>query len=219
MNHRKPTSVPVVVVAIAITLVAGILHGNVSGRFGQSDQIIDAAEKLTKLPAQIGDWRLDADRELSQTAIDMLRCAGYCNQTYVNQKTGEKVGVAVMLGPSGPMSVHAPEVCYAASFELIKTKTVVEAESDEEPKNALWDVLFESKEANRTRLNVLYGWSTGEGWIAPKQPRFKFAGTPFLYKLQISHPLPPGESDSSVGLEFFQALIPHLETRLINHQG
>jgi hypothetical protein len=39
---------------------------------------------------------------------------------------------------------------------------------------------------------MYWAWSIGKHWSADADPRFKHAGQPYLYKIQLSSPLPAG---------------------------
>ncbi len=52
--------------------------------------------------------------------------------------------------------------------------------------HAFWATRFEGNNLEGDVLWVFYGWSTGSRWEAPSEPRLEFAGSPHLYKLQLS---------------------------------
>jgi hypothetical protein len=79
---------------------------------GISDQQL--AENLCEFPKQLGDWETVSEEPLTPVVERILRCYGYVNRVYWNSKTGDRVSLAILFGPRGPMAVHTPEICYSS---------------------------------------------------------------------------------------------------------
>ena len=72
-----------------------------------------AARSVEDFPRQFGEWKQHGDDEtMPEEALRELRCSGYINRHYVNQKLGREVTVLLMVGQSGPLVRHPPEICY-----------------------------------------------------------------------------------------------------------
>jgi hypothetical protein len=149
--------------------------------------MLAAGAKLRGVPAEFGAWRLESSEELAQNVIDLLQCAGQFHRVYLNQETGDTVSVAVMFGPSGPISVHTPEVCYSSrAYAIRDPRQKTEIKSADGSHDAFWQVTFRSNDLDSEALRVYYAWSDGTTWSAPGQPRFAFAASPHLYKIQLA---------------------------------
>jgi hypothetical protein len=173
--------------AILMTITSGLLHGRMSRRWGDDERMEQAARRLEMLPAQFGPWRQEATHELGRSAIELLSCRGYVSRGYRNQETGEYVKVAVMVGPGSKMSIHVPEICYEASnFTLIQPRTLAPLPRKDR-NDGFWSVVFRVNDVSQQQLRVLYGWSEGTTWQAPRFPRWSVASAPVLYKIQLSH--------------------------------
>src|SRR5688500_8733172 len=96
---------------IAITIATGIAHGRLIGRWGAQTDVISGAKQLARIPDRIGDWHNVRSDDLAPEAARMLQCAGNIVRVYENTRTGDRVSIAVLLGPAGPISVHTPEIC------------------------------------------------------------------------------------------------------------
>jgi len=199
----------------ASTLLSGAIHGWMSDRWGPPRNALAAAEKLQDIPDRFGNWELQSSDELAESVLTMLECIGYTFRTYVNQETGETVRVGVLLGPSGAMSVHTPEICFSS-----RDYTVFEERRRVAIENAggeFWALTFRANNLDADMLRVYYGWSTGEGWSAPEEPRFTYAGSPFLYKIQLAGSLPRG-ADPETGdpcRAFLNDFVPVAERYLV----
>jgi len=230
---------------IGLTILSGILYGRLTGRFGSRLAARAAFERLQQVPERFGDWDADTSSEMSEAALQMLQCKDYLARCYVNRRTGERVDVSVILGPSGPVSEHTPEICISSrAYELLGPRRKVtiasagagaaDGRNDKMP-DELWLVDFGRKKPPPGTLRVYYGWSTGRRWTAPppgfawdwKACRFRgaravFSGRPYLYKIQAATTLldvpetePLGPGDDPV-FRFLQDFLPVLRSYLIH---
>lgn len=222
--------------AVAITITSATLHGRLVGRWTSEKVLAALGQDLAELPTTLGSWQQIATDELPAESIKMLQCAAHQYRTYRDLVTGATMDVIVLLGPPGPTSVHIPEICYPSqNYKVVSQRSrtnlsgKMSASVNESPNNLpsdeLWNVTFKTNDFAAKNVKVYYGWSQGERWEAPEQPRFHFSGSPWLYKLQVST---SDMSDSShmVCRRFFQELLPRLRNHMhsqltqseINHQ-
>ncbi|MGA2067988.1 MAG: exosortase-associated EpsI family protein [Thermoguttaceae bacterium] len=215
-RHRFTLSLVLVVV---LTLASGMLQGRIRNRWGPSDSMLAAAEKLDGVPGQFGNWRLESSQELDPGAVQMLECTGYVCRRYVNERTGELVSMVLIVGPAGPISVHTPEICY--SSQNYKTRDprqrVAIEDSHATELGQFWTLGFRSKPPRADVLRVYYAWSTGSEWTAPDAPRFAFTGWPYLYKLELSCNQAPGAdvARDDACRKFLQAFLPAVKPHLV----
>ena len=235
MKNASFTIVSTLVV-VGLTLASGMIHGSLTNRWGPPPAMVAAARKLEGVPTQFGHWQMERELEMDETTKNMLELAGWINRSYVNQSTGQIVHVSVLLGPAGRISVHTPEICMPSRKYVqndrrkrIPIPTAVSPQSSTEdsdgiasknsvdvPENSLWGLTFQSREASGELLRVYYGWSRGGPWAATGGPRYEYAGSPYLYKIQLAAAVPPltlsEETDPCQEFltEFFPALQPWL---------
>jgi hypothetical protein len=198
-SPSKPQLVAYAVAALAITLVTGLVYGRWTQRWGPTPSLEAAAKRVTALPLEVGAWRMLEERAMPQLVLDTLQCAGHTHRTYVNRDTGETVRIAMIVGPSGPTSVHIPEICYSSrAYEITEPRE--ERFFGPGPggggSHSLWSLRFKSQNAGVGQLQVYYGWSTGDLWVASQSPRFEFGGSPLLYKIEVSAEMGPAEDGS-----------------------
>ena len=207
-----------VVLAVGLTILSGVIHGEMTGRWGPSDVMAVAVNRFDALPKHFGGWYLKDEIKLDDYAEQVLQCAGYINHQYVHQDTGEIVNVAVLLGPTGPISVHTPEICYSSrAYKQVGPRRQVSVETSSGMKDALWVVDFQSTTLESYRLRVYYAWTAEERWLASSQPRFDFAGQPYLFKLQLAALLPPhdDEKQGDVCRRFLEDFLPVVREQLL----
>lgn len=113
----------VVTTVVMVTIAAGAIHGHLEHRWGSPHDLEMLATQLEQLPANVGSWRLESSAEISPDVQEMLRCAGYVNRTYVHRLTGATARVAVLLGPTTPIAIHTPEICFSSRVRNPQTAT------------------------------------------------------------------------------------------------
>ena len=203
---------PYITVAIVacVTIVAGILHGNMTDRWGISDDGKKAGELIEQLPEKFGNWELQEEgREMSGEARKQLRCHGYAYGTYVNPKTGKSASIAFLLGPPGPIAVHTPEICFSSrDFKATGKRKPITIETNGGEKSRFWSLGFKSTRIDASDIQVVYAWNGGKGWTASKSPRWEYSGSPYLYKLQIVCPANDPTSGQNPCEQFLKEFLP-----------
>ena len=182
-----------IVVVLVLTLVSGIIQGRMTNRWGVPETSAVAAKRLAEFleDTEFGDWKCESSRRMSEHVVDMLECAEHIDRTYVNQRTGDTVNVAILLGPSGPISVHTPEVCYSSrAYDIREERQRVSIQSKDGKEDTFWGLTFRSNSLDADILRVYYAWTPGRNWEAPKEPRFSFSKYPYIYKIQLAGHLP-----------------------------
>jgi hypothetical protein len=186
--------------AVVLTIVPAIVHGRYTHRWGAAVDISPTAERLANLPPKLGAWTLVQEGEpLAENISRALGLAGYASRVYTNQTTGDVVTVLLMVGQSGRLVRHPPDICYASransqigdaeSFEVLAT----------EPSSVFKLLEYErSERAAEERFLVAYGLTAGQIWSSPRYPRFAFGAAPYVCKLQMLTSLAPNE-DRAVG--------------------
>jgi hypothetical protein len=205
--------IPLTGVALAaMTVAVGVVHGNLTSRWGAKPDVAAGAKRLELVPQQFGEWRQLNEEKLAPDASRMLQCQGSLLRTYENKK-GDLVSIAVLLGPAGPISVHTPEVCYSARDFQINGER--KAFSLGEGDHAFWDLKMTSNDVARKPLRVMYAWANDKTWQAPQQPRFAYGGSPYLYKIQLAGP-PMNSEQGDACRDFLIAFLPVLNKHLID---
>jgi hypothetical protein len=209
---------------VALTVASGVLQGRIRNRWGPSETMLAAAQELQRVPksfggAQSDHWRLKSTQPLADDAVEMLECTGYINSSYENQRTGEVVNVFVVVGPTGPIAAHTPEICMSAQNYASRDKHQrVVIHSTGEDDDEFWALSFKTKSAREDLLRVYYGWTTSDHWSAPDDPRFGFVGSPYLYKVQVESQMPAGSNLTTTDTcrEFLKDFLPELRKHLIS---
>jgi hypothetical protein len=194
----------------ALTAVPAVIHGHIMNRWGLPADLQTAAARVQNFPQQIGDWKRVTDEELDKTVVEELKCAGYVNGRYFNQKTGKDVSLLLLAGPPGPLVRHPPEICYGnRANKLLKGPERYVLSADAADTNEFRVLRYRSPGSTRGEFSICYAWSDGTGWSVPDHPRTAFGGASRLYKLQIhsTDDLAEGKQLPASAEEFLSAFV------------
>jgi hypothetical protein len=199
-----------VATAVVALISCGVVHGLWTDRWVPKSDPAAAAARFDGLPLTVGDWEGEA---LEVSPRELQGLSGYLARRYVNRDTGDVVTLALMCGRPRVVSIHSPDVCYAASgYEVTAPSRYGPA--DLPGRASFWMTeMVRSRAAEQTRLRVFFAWSAAGAWEAPDNPRVAFAGVPVLYKLYLLRDLPAGNAPLADDpcLDFFKRVQPELQ--------
>lgn len=201
--------------ALILVVVSGLTQGVVQRRWTNDEHLPEAALRLEDVPTTFGHWTSE-ELSLTETEVSTGRIAGYIRREYRHAQTHSTVGVLLMVGEAGPISLHPPTVCLAGQgFQMLRqpattSVSLPDLKAEGNTCRVFW-ADFRSGQASDDLLTRLYwGWSTDGKWQAVETPRFTFAGEPLLYKLYVTERWRPSETrkDTAVAEQFLKELLP-----------
>lgn len=174
-------------VALALVLGVGAVHGTWTDRWGRSEVLEAAAERLAALPDDLDDWKGVA-YEQEPEALALAGAVTHYSRTFTDPVTGDKVLVMLLLGKPARMSVHRPEHCYrAAGYAMLTEQIGVQLRPQGEDADSSFSTALFSREetSGPNQLRIFWSFSDGSPWKCPKSPRLEYARSPLLYKLYV----------------------------------
>jgi hypothetical protein len=206
---------PLVASGVAV-LLAGVVHGLWTDRWGQSTALTEAVARLERVPRDVGDWH-GKDLELSAEEVQAAQLAGYCYRHYVHARSRYEVKILLLCGPPGPLAVHTPDVCFkgAGYRELGEPVSFQLPYGDEEADFRTLRMRMDETPHSGV-LRIFWSWSTGGSWQAPGNPRLSFARHPALYKLYVLSTT-AGETiqaKDDPAVDFMKEFLPRLDAIL-----
>jgi hypothetical protein len=205
------------VLASAALIACGFVHGVWTERFHPAPGMEQNVERLGQLNLDLGEWH---GEELPvRPGQSGLGVAGCLERRYTHRGTGKVVKIALVCGRSGPVSIHTPNVCYAANgFRVGRPRRV------DVPGGEFWTADAVRKSAtDETRARIYWAWNNGHGWKAAGDARQEFVGSAVLYKLYVlreldgpGEPHKPGEEACE---EFMRLLLPELDRAVLPDGG
>ncbi len=203
--------------AILATLASGIAHGLWTQRWTSTQDVEAAAARMPRLPLTLGDWQ---GQNLEFDTRQLGPVSGYLYRRYVNQRTGVVVTMSLAFGRSGPVSIHTPDVCYAASgFEAASIRKFTPTLDPSQPPAEFQTAQFlRTRTAEQKYLRVFWSWNAGGVWRVSDYPRLAFAPRyPVLYKLHLVREMaaPDEPLDGDPCVEFMERLLPELQRTVL----
>jgi hypothetical protein len=210
------TMLPALVFA-AIAIGAGIAYGIYSERWTDAVGVDDAVKLLGSIPATIGDWQA-APLQLDDSDLRKVGIKGHYFSAYRNANKGTSVTVLLVCGRPGPISVHTPDICYAAAgYQADGAPRLQTVELGHGVAQRMWSARFHKPNSpNDPDLEIFWAWKADDSWSAPENPRFAFANKHALYKLYVIRYIAPhekGPADESYK-DFLKSLLPTLNKAL-----
>jgi hypothetical protein len=198
------------VVVLVTVIVAGIVHGVWTDRWGPPAEPAVLAARLNQLPLVLGEWQ---GQDIDYDAKELGPIAGSLYRRYMNQRTRAAVTIFMVCGRPGPVAIHSPDVCYQASgYEMLSLEKYPLP-----PGTASGEFctsqLRKTRSTERHQLRIFWSWYAGGTWAVPSNPRFAFARYGALCKLYLLHEegisSEPLEQDPCV--ELMSQLLPELQ--------
>ena len=195
-----------------MTVFSGVLRGKIDYRWGVSDELVAASQRVDAIPTSLGDWVAKEKEQLSDAAVKMLRSTGDFAGSFVNP-ANELISMVFLVGPAGPLAIHTPDVCYGSNnystFEAKRKKTIVDSEGNEHEFSV---ITFQENKAGNRLLRVYYAWNYKGDWVAPAMPRTAFAGVPMLYKIQVAtNAISRNDGELDAGERFLRENLPRFK--------
>jgi hypothetical protein len=192
-----------IVFIVIATIGMAFYSGMQTGRWTLFKGLAEARTLLKELPKEIGDWEIvGEDQQLDTETITILQIQdGYIARSYRNIKTQAVIHLVLMVGPTGRIVVHTPEICfggkdYQKEDNRVSVKIpVILQDSPDESEDTFWKVDFVNRGLKRDKISFYYSVSLGKFWIATENPRSAFQFYRYVYKIQIQS-LVNGEEDN-----------------------
>jgi hypothetical protein len=201
--------------ATAVVVLAGVVHGYRTDRWGTSPDLQRAVDNLSRVPLALGDWQGQDDPEkLDARQVERGQLAGYLSRRYVNRLNGSEVKILLMCGRPGPISVHTPDICFQGiGYELLGEEKYPPGATAPEMKMGRFRL---TETPAPQHLCTLWSWNADGTWQVPDNPRLAFVRFPALYKLYVICDMPAGEGlrTEDPRAQFVRLLLPELNRDL-----
>jgi len=206
-----------IVPGLLLVLAAGLVHGLWSNRWGDNADLEAAAARLHDLPLDFEGWS-GREQTIDPERLAHAEAAGCLARNYAGGTDNQKVVVMLLCGRFGPLSVHTPEICYGgAGYEMLGSPARSVVPLGDGSSAEVWTARFHKPgDPDASPLRVVWAWSAGKGWLAPRSPRWTFRREPVLYKLYVAREM--SRQDDSVESDpcfaFLRAWLPRVDEAL-----
>lgn len=204
---------------VILLIASGILHGVQTARWRDPEVLSRAAARLENIPRRFTTWN-SHPLELSERQLEVAEAAGGVAaryETFDAQVGSRAVEVMFLCGPFGPVAVHPPTVCFrgVGYRQLSEEKRVEVEDANGNSLGTFWSTDFErTVDGVPQRIRTWWGWSAGDEWMAPTNPRFAFAGTPVLYKIYFTEDVSSSDEPTIIPA-FAQQFLPRVSESVL----
>jgi hypothetical protein len=195
--------VPWIGLGLAVVLLATSGAVRAWQSWGVNDALRQGRESpfpLSTLPMTLGDWKGEA-RELDPEIARETGCSDHVFRSYHNAKTGSRIDLILLYGPSMDVVRHSPVICYPdAGFSYTATPEprTVEVGQDRYPFSSM--VFAKGDDSQPVHQEVYYTWgkarpnrSDSLEWSPDAGSWKKLARVPGLYKVHLQRDVSPLE--------------------------
>lgn len=211
----RPAALLAAVVLIALT---GLVHGLWTNRWSENQELLKAKATLAQISLPLGDWQGREQQQIDAARLEQAGIVGHVRRVYAHQEHEQSIGMLLMCGEPGPISVHTPETCYrGAGYEIVGEAQRVKVQLPQGQSAELFTARFHKPRSSGTPpLRIFWTWNAGEGWQAPQLPRFTFRKAKALYKLYAIREMTSVQEsiqDDSI-IPFLEQALPQLQKEL-----
>lgn len=204
-----------IVVAVAVLVGAGVLASIRTNRFGVSEDLHAAGQKLKAIPKTIGPWDTTQELELDPKVQERAEAVEYISRIYTNRNTKAQVSVLMLCGEPGPIGAHTPDICYGGTgYDTNVPKRVRTVTMPGGGTSNYYSAQFRKPGES---LHVCWAWGVDGKWEAAEEARGEYALRAALYKIYVHRPLPAAATaiDGSDPVhDFMTVFLPEVERTL-----
>jgi len=219
MNKRTTSLLIGVIVILVMTVAIAFHSGVLTGRWRTFAGLDEARDALKALPMKIGDWLAEEEGELDATSIKMLRIQdSYVFRTYRNTVTQATVHLTILVGSTGIITVHTPDVCFGGKDyerDAARTRVQINVQREEdEVDDFFWRINFTGRSLDtNNRISFYYAVSPGDTWNAVESPRATYQSYRYVYKLQAEAYSGTGDDSDNVKT-FLEDCLPTIHAHM-----
>jgi Protein of unknown function (DUF3485) len=185
----------------------------------RSVDIQPAVRALQTVPADIGAWE-GSDFDFPADQLRVAEITGCLARRYINRLDGNEITLLVFCGLPGPVSLHAPTVCFPSAGLNLEGEPIRCTVSAGGISAELWSGDFVKLDGGvPVRLRTCWSWYGNQAFQIPANPRMTFARSPYLCKIYVTQAI---EGNRPIAADdpcraFIQAALPDL-SRALNPQ-
>jgi hypothetical protein len=216
-DYRSPSIYLPIGVAVVIMAISCVVQGRWSERWATFPELQLFAESLKEIPIEFGEWKGEDVEGSDERTLKYAGAEGEMVRVY-RSASGQEVRVSIICARLLDIFHHTPDRCYPAAGFDMQGEPVQEVFEIGNTKAEFFTTTFlKSEPAGTHSERGFWAWSADGTWIAPTNPKLKFAGQRALYKLYVFAGVTPGTkkvTNDDACVSFIRAFIPEVEQAL-----
>lgn len=187
--------------AFRVALVVALLAVSGGVRAWQSGRVMSMLAEgrnspfpLASIPLDLGDWKGE-DAHLDPQIVRGTGSTDLITRQYVNGRTGVRLDVIVLYGPTSDMFIHSPEACYPkAGFDRVEGPAERPVSAGHEGRIPFRSLVYRKGEGGPSDLQEVYftWWYDGRWSTSVSSPKAS-ERIPGMYKIQVARQVRPKE--------------------------
>lgn len=170
---------------LALLVSAGVVNGLQTDRWGPDQRLEKAAEQVEEIPRLFGEWS-GVPVDIPARQLEGAGAISHFAHDFRRSGQGPVIRAIILCGRRGQMAVHQPTMCFTGggwrTANTPDVETLVPSRGE-----GFWVAGFTRKVDGLPEHQLTcWAWNDGSRWKAPTNPRFEYAGKPFLYKMYLS---------------------------------
>jgi hypothetical protein len=201
-----------VAAAVVVIVVAAIVQGIWTERWGTFPELELYANQLKNVPKEIGDWTGEDLPPEDKRIMEIAGAVGSLSRIYRNDRN-EQVSMFIVCGRLDDVFFHSPDRCYpAAGFETSSEVVNQSIEAGTDVAEFKTATFLKADPGGNQNLRIYWSFNGSGPWVAPDAYRWAFAGQRALYKIYVVTPSTGREisADQNPAVDFIRAAIPEL---------
>lgn len=205
-----------IVIAVAVLVGAGVLASIRTNRFGVSEDLHAAGQKLKAIPKTVGPWKTTQEHELDPKVQERAEAVEYISRVYQHRDTKAQVSVLMLCGEPGPIGAHTPDICYGGTgYDTNVPKRVRTVAMPDGSTSSYYSARFRKPSEN---IQVCWAWGVDGNWEAAEEARGEYALRSALYKIYVHRPISTATSEAADGPDpvhdFLTVFLPEVKRTL-----
>jgi hypothetical protein len=209
----------IVIVCVLLGLSGTVRHWRSLQFLTLENQSKESPFPLKEIPYVLGTWRAaeGAEATLDPEIARIASSTDHVIRAYVDDKTGERVTVLMLNGPSQFVFAHTPDVCYPASgFAAVIPSREIQIPIEGEARTAAFsEALYGKSLGGLTELSeVYYSFLNGGVWRSEMAGQWKqFRYHPGMFKVQVERRVKTPQLGDSPTKGLLALLVKEIERR------
>ncbi len=170
-----------------LILASGIVHGMWTDRWMDPQDLEAAVNNFQHFPMELGPWKGEVLDNHTGKASGL---AASIEVLYQHAETGKRIKVFLGCGRPGKVSIHTPDVCYAAiGYDMDPQSTESFTCTDGRTGDVYTARFKKNRTGKQNNLRIYWTWYADGNWTVSKNPRLSFHRNKVLHKLYVLHEL------------------------------
>ena len=210
------------ILGLPLIAISTYIQGSWTHRWSHqpNTELMQLVERYQSIPTMIGEEWVGEDTPYSKKELEAAGAYAHLSRSYHNRETGDRISIFMVCGYARDIAIHTPDFCYVgAGFEVENppTQVVIPIAGNDTDAECWTSTFLKEGGAATVHQRILWGWTNGESWNAPNNPRLKFPGNSVLNKVYVITNIQGGKdelNEEHPAVQFGELFLPIVREKL-----